>query len=528
MQIQSDGMPYPSHPFYMPLRVISLSGITNYTASNISSTNSSLMMIWDGKGFLEIDGKIHKVMAGSLIALSSSSLLKMEPELQLKGIWIEYSCILQSKNEDIFINDNSPVHHASTRLIALAGELYSAWIDADKQKPFRVQQLFTQFIVELHGELTSHKERSSSWMERVTEYIEAHYNEDITRDQMAALAEVSPEHFSRTFRKSIGLSFSAYITLLRIRKAQQRILTSSPNLTTLAHEVGYEEGTYLSRKFKQLVGVSPTAYQNKNKRVVALNYNHTASLRVLEIMPQLGVYSEWQHSLEQVPASKQLQMSEGKFSLLYDSVAAVKPDVIIGYSLPDNKILTPVAPVIELPFMQMSWREQFALIAEVVNRRQRAEQWLSHYDRLCLTANGLLNHAIGMERGTAIVWEVSSRSAYCFSSSFGRGCQILYGDLGFKPPSVIIEKGITDSGYLEASIEDIVSFPADHIIITSIPSSSEGRQRFTRLLHSKAWKQLDAVRNGRVYILNQADMFYGFDPLSSQAQLQELLRVMTS
>lgn len=107
MQIQSDGMPYPSHPFYMPLRVISLSGITNYSASNISSTNSSLMMIWDGKGFLEIDGKIHKVMAGSLIALSSSSLLKMEPELQLKGIWIEYSCIPQSKNEDIFINDNS-------------------------------------------------------------------------------------------------------------------------------------------------------------------------------------------------------------------------------------------------------------------------------------------------------------------------------------------------------------------------------------------------------------------------------------
>jgi ABC-type Fe3+-hydroxamate transport system substrate-binding protein len=91
-----------------------------------------------------------------------------------------------------------------------------------------------------------------------------------------------------------------------------------------------------------------------------------------------------------------------------------------------------------------------------------------------------------------------------------------------------MENGIMDSGYLVSSIEEIGSYPADYIIITSIPSSSEGRKRLSRLLGSREWKQLDAVRNKRVYILNQAEMFYGFDPLSSQAQLQELLHVMTS
>lgn len=424
----------------------------------------------------------------------------------------------------IYAARNIPPNHSI--LIMIWGG--SGYLEIDS-KPFIIQQLFTQFIVELHTEITSIIENEKSWIEQVIEYIEAHYNEDVTREQMATLAGVSPEHFSRTFRKTIGHSFSAYLTLLRIRKAQLRILTSSHNLTQLAQEVGYEEGTYLSRKFKQIVGVSPTAYQNKNKQVVALNYNHTAILRVLEIIPELGVYSQWLQSLEQVPASKQLQISEDTTtSLLYNSIAAVKPDLIISYDLPDNKILTPIAPVIELPYMQMGWREQFALIADVVNRRQRAEEWLSHYDRLCLTSNKQLNHLIGMDRGTAIVWEISSRSAYCFSSSYGRGCQILYGDLGFRPPSVIIKKGISESGYLEASIEDMAAYLADYIIITCIPSSSEGRQRLTHLFHSQAWQQLDAVRNGRVYILDQADMFYGFDPLSSQAQLQELLRVMTS
>lgn len=528
MPIQSGGMLHHSHPFYMPVRVVSLTGLSLYSTQYIPPTNSSIMIVWGGIGHLEIDGELHRVMAGSIMALGASSNLKLEPELQLQGIWIDYSRMSNHKEENNFLNDIPPIHNASTRLMALTSELYSAWIDPDERKPFRVQQLFTQLIVELHNELAARLETSGSWLEVVIEYIEAHYNEDITREQMAALAGVSPEHFSRTFRKSIGQTFSAYITLLRIRRAQQRILTSSPKLTTLAQEVGYEEGTYLSRKFKQFVGLSPTAYQNKNKRVVTLNYNHTASLRALEIMPQLGVYSAWQQSLEQVPASKQLNMKEGGTFSLYNSVASVEPDVIIGYNLPENKFLTPVAPIIELPFMQMSWREQFGLIADVVNRRQRADEWLSHYDGLCHAANGQLNQSLGPERGTAIVWEISSRAAYCFSSSYGRGCQVLYGDLGFEPPPIIMEKGITDSGFLATSIEYISSYPADYIFFTSIPSSSEGRSRLTLLLRSRTWQQLDAVRNKRVYILNQPDMFYGFDPLSSQAQLQELLRVMTS
>ncbi|AIQ36941.1 hypothetical protein R50345_21200 [Paenibacillus sp. FSL R5-0345] len=528
MPIHSGGMPHHSHSFYMPVKISSLTGLSHFLTDNIPAANSIIMIVWEGIGQLEIDGELHSVKPGSILTFGVSSDLKLETELQLHGIWIEYTTMANRRHKDYFLTVSSSLVPASTQLSALSGELYSAWIEPDDRKPFKVQQLFTQFIAELYQELATKKERSGSWLEIVFEYIEAHYNEDITREQMATLAGVSPEHFSRTFRKIMGQTFSAYITLLRIRKAQQRILTSSPNLTTLAHEVGYEEGTYLSRKFKQLVGISPTAYQHMNKKIVALNYNHTAILRVLEIMPQLGVYSDWQRSLEQVPPSKQLIMSEGSSSLLFDSVASAEPDVIISYSIPENKLLTPVAPVIELPFMQMSWREQFGLIADVVNRRERAEKWLGHYDGLCHAANKKLNHSIGSERGTAIVWELSSRAAYCFSSSYGRGCQILYGDLGFKPPSIIMENGIMDSGYLVSSIEEIGNYPADYIIITSIPSSSEGRNRLTRLLHSRTWKQLDAVRNNRVYILNQADMFYGFDPLSSQAQLQELLRVMTS
>ncbi|UZM99729.1 hypothetical protein OL548_06515 [Lysinibacillus sp. MHQ-1] len=64
-----------------------------------------------------------------------------------------------------------------------------------------------------------------------------------------------------------------------------------PKLDDLAQVVGYREGTYLSRKFKEIVGVSPTVYYQKSKRLIVLNANHTACLLALGITPVLGVYS---------------------------------------------------------------------------------------------------------------------------------------------------------------------------------------------------------------------------------------------
>ncbi|MRN53026.1 AraC family transcriptional regulator [Paenibacillus monticola] len=525
----SDGMQHISHPFYIPSRVKNLTGLSVNQEKNVQQSHSLILMIvWGGSGHIDVNAVQYKLAAGSILTCIATTSLKLNPQLQLQGIWIEYSNLGAHQPDICPLNYSIPIQECSSKILAQASAFYSAWMEPKSSMPLAVQQLFTELIAELFYEMDGKQQTGSSWFDQVLSYIDAHYNEDLTREKVARLAGVSPEHFSRTFRKNTGQTFNAYLTLLRIRRAQQRLLTGAPNLATLALEVGYGEGTYLSRKFKQIVGISPTAYQQKNKKVVTLNYNHTATLRVLQIRPTLGAYSAWSLKQEQVPFAQELRLGSSSASFLYDSVASVQPDVIISYSLEaENKNLLSLAPVIELPFMQMSWREQFCLIAEVVDRQRRAEEWLIYYDELCDSANVQLNQCLG-SRGTAIVWEVSSRCAYCFSSSYGRGCQILYGDLGFKPPSILIEQGIVARGYIETTIEEITAYPADHIFITGIPSSIEGKKRLYDLFHSPSWLQLEAARSNHVYVLNQSDLFYGFDPMSSQAQLHVLLSALIS
>jgi ABC-type Fe3+-hydroxamate transport system substrate-binding protein len=498
---------------------------------SLSPPCSILVIVRSGSGYVDVHNERHSLVSGSVLAFPGTSVFSLLPQPGLHGVWVEYTCLLQDSPDISPLNGAlPPLRQCSPQVTALADELYNAWLHPQGDKPFAVQALFADLLVKVYSTpvAKSTEDETSSWLHSVLLYIDTHYSEDLTRSQMSGLAGVSPEHFSRSFRKATGQTFNAYLSLLRIRKAQQRLLTGTPNLTDLALEVGYGEGTYLSRKFKQIVGVSPTVYHSKSKRIVTLNYNHTASLRALEIIPQLGPYSAWLESVDTVPAARKLSLEARRASSIYNSVAAVQPDVIISYTLSEeSRHLLPLAPIIELPFMHMSWREQFRLIAVVVNQGQRAEEWLLHYDELCQEANLQLNRAF-RGRGSAIVWEIGSRSAYCFSGSFGRGCQVLYNDLGFQLPDAMVKRGIGSKGYLETTIEDIPSYPADHIIITGLPSQPESQHQLNRLFHSEQWLQLDAVRNEQVYILDEPDMFYGFDPLSSQAQLQVLLRALTS
>ncbi|HEY2491688.1 MAG TPA: ABC transporter substrate-binding protein, partial [Paenibacillus sp.] len=167
------------------------------------------------------------------------------------------------------------------------------------------------------------------------------------------------------------------------------------------------------------------------------------------------------------------------------------------------------------------------IIADVVDKRGQAEEWLAHYAKKIDAVNAQLDHYIGA-RGTAIVWEIGSGTAYCFSSSYGRGCHILYEDLGFHLPIALLEKDILQLGYIETPIEMMAAYSADHIFIVSVPSEPAHITRMHRLFQSEAWLSLEAVRLNRVYLLDQPDLFYGFDPLSSQVQLRELSRVLTS
>lgn len=97
---------------------------------------------------------------------------------------------------------------------------------------------------------------------KICEYIDTHYNEDLTLEKVAELAGFSKFHFERLFKNFTGTTFYKYLNQIRI--AQSRSLITNPNLTLteVALQSGFNSSSTFIRMFKQLNGCTPTEFKN--------------------------------------------------------------------------------------------------------------------------------------------------------------------------------------------------------------------------------------------------------------------------
>jgi AraC-like DNA-binding protein len=97
-------------------------------------------------------------------------------------------------------------------------------------------------------------------------YLEEHSDEDVSLDDLAAMAGLSPFHLVRTFRAATGLPPHAWLDQLRVRHAR-RLLREGMPIAQVAATAGFADQSHLTRRFKRLVGVTPGQYAAGSKIV---------------------------------------------------------------------------------------------------------------------------------------------------------------------------------------------------------------------------------------------------------------------
>lgn len=104
--------------------------------------------------------------------------------------------------------------------------------------------------------------RQTPPVEKAVAYINAHYRQSISLEDIAAFVDLSPAHLSRLFKKEMGRTVIEYLTLVRI-EAAKRMLRLGKTIEEVATATGFSEVTYFSRVFKREVGVTPGTYRNR-------------------------------------------------------------------------------------------------------------------------------------------------------------------------------------------------------------------------------------------------------------------------
>jgi AraC family transcriptional regulator len=91
----------------------------------------------------------------------------------------------------------------------------------------------------------------------VCDFIEAHLCSQITLEELAALAHLSPFHFARCFKATLGLAPHQYVIARRMELAKQLLVTSTLPVAEIAWTIGYENISHFRRIFALHTGVTP-------------------------------------------------------------------------------------------------------------------------------------------------------------------------------------------------------------------------------------------------------------------------------
>lgn len=94
-------------------------------------------------------------------------------------------------------------------------------------------------------------------VQRVITTMVERLDEELSLHDMAGVAIMSPFHFNRTFHHLIGMPPGRFLSALRLDRARRLLLTTKERVTDVCFDVGYNSLGTFTRRFTEVLGVSP-------------------------------------------------------------------------------------------------------------------------------------------------------------------------------------------------------------------------------------------------------------------------------
>ena len=99
-------------------------------------------------------------------------------------------------------------------------------------------------------------------------FVLAHFFENINRDKMAEMVNLSPGYFSNLFRSEVGMSFSDYLIQVRVENAKSLLRRFDLSVEAISKKCGFNSLAHFSRTFKDRCGLSPLKFRKSPHAVV--------------------------------------------------------------------------------------------------------------------------------------------------------------------------------------------------------------------------------------------------------------------
>lgn len=100
----------------------------------------------------------------------------------------------------------------------------------------------------------------------IVQYINENYANPITLNLLSERFYISQYYLSRVFKETTGLSFTKYLTMVRIKEARKLLRETDRKVSDIIEDVGYHDITHFGKIFKKMTHYSPLQYRRMNRQ----------------------------------------------------------------------------------------------------------------------------------------------------------------------------------------------------------------------------------------------------------------------
>lgn len=525
----------------------------------------ALLYIQGGSGELRLEGAAPIPLdRGSCIVLGPGIRYRIQSigTLRLQGIELLFDGIRVSEASQahgvrheaaLFPYTGEITHDDTSQIGTKIDRLMGMHVEPDERQQLQCQQQFLDLLDEVWKyaarqcrPLSDDREGA---IQRTMSYMEQAYDQEITRELLAGIAGMSPGYYSSVFRKEMGRSPMDMLAEIRIEHAKRLLLTSDCPLRQIAQAVGYSSEFYLSSRFKQVTGLSPSAYAWRNRghklasseiytthlqaslstdgykgrpeRIVGLFLeDHLTVLGVKPLMQYAWSDYYQKYLTPYLKGVEKLDLGQPDF----EQLRRTEPDMILlGFAsfAEDGRYdrFAEIAPTFIFQQAVGDWRKTLQSLGNLIGREQEAEEAIARYERKVREAHMLLSQKIGRE--TVAVLRLHFKDGLClYGGSGGYIAPVLYEDLGLAMPQLLCDwQAQGHSSVMPVKLEMLSLLNADHLFLIVDEGQEEQAEQLMR--HSD-WSRLLAVRSGHVYA-GTTDVWMTFGIIAHERKIEHVL-----
>jgi len=233
-----------------------------------------ILFIRNGKGIHNIGGKQYYTKKGDILIYNSGVLHdeRTNPDTEMSV----YSCAVSNLKIDnlrencLLPDDAIPVLHSGAFRQEVENIFKMMHSQIYFQKPGAEEigaHLLCTLIAMILNQIDKPKSQKNiteySIGNRIKKYIDDHYFEDLTLENISEKLNISLSYLCNVFKKTTGYTPNQYMTNRRIGEAQALLINTDYSITDIAFMVGYHDSNYFSTIFTRTVGMSPLKYRKR-------------------------------------------------------------------------------------------------------------------------------------------------------------------------------------------------------------------------------------------------------------------------